>query len=87
MNAFMQQLVNHKINSLTKDELLQLARQHQITLNPDQAQKVITILRSEDINIANQEQVNRILHRLQTNIDPHVSSVVNQLLKQYGSYL
>ncbi|TWI57771.1 DUF2624 family protein [Halalkalibacter nanhaiisediminis] len=87
MNAFMQQLVNHKINSLTKDELLQLARQHQITLNLDQAQKVITILRSEDINIANQEQVNRILHRLQTNIDPYVSSVVNQLLKQFGSYL
>ncbi len=48
MNAIMQQLVNHKVNSLTKDELLQLARQYQITLTTDQAQKVITILRSED---------------------------------------
>lgn len=87
MNAIMQQLVNHKVNSLTTGELLQLAKQHQIALTNEQAKKVISILRSEEINVANQEQVNRILHRLQTEIDAHVSSVIKQLLQQFSQYL
>lgn len=87
MNAFMQQLVNNKVNSLTSTELLNLATQYNIHLSTDQANQVIAILRSEQIDVANQTQVERIIHRLQTEVDEHVSSVIQQLLQQFSQYL
>ena len=70
----MQQLVNHKVNSLTTSDLLQLAQQHQIPVTQQQAEHVLHIVHSEKINVANTEQIHRILHRLQTEVDPHVAS-------------
>ena len=87
MNAIIQQLVNQKINSLTQSDLIQLAKQYQISLSQDQAVKVISILRSETIDVSNQAQVNRLIHRLQTEVDQHVGNVVKQLLQQFGHYL
>lgn len=87
LNPFFLQIANQKINSLTKEELLSLAYQYNIYLNDSQAQKVIAILRSETIDIANKEQVDRILYRLQTEIDSYVASVIQQLLKQYAPLL
>ncbi|MCL7747221.1 DUF2624 domain-containing protein [Halalkalibacter alkaliphilus] len=87
MNGIMQQIVNNRVNSLTVNELLSLASQYNITLTRQQAEKVISILRSEHIDVANQAQVQRIIHRLQTEVDPYVSSVVQQLLQQFSQYL
>ncbi|MDT8861761.1 DUF2624 domain-containing protein [Alkalihalobacillus sp. MEB130] len=87
MNAIMQQLVNNKINSLTPGELLNLANQYNIQLTQQQAEKVISIIRSEQIDVANQAQVQRMIQRLQTEVDPYVSSVIQQLLQQFSQYL
>ncbi|WP_368504783.1 DUF2624 domain-containing protein [Alkalihalophilus sp. As8PL] len=87
MNSIMQQLVNQKVNSLTAAELMQLSSQYQIPLNQQQAEGVIDVLREEHIDVGNQAQVNRILQRLQTDVDPHVSTIVSQLLQQFGHFL
>ncbi len=87
MNSIVYQLVNQKVNSLTKTELMNLASQYNIPLNSSQAQKVIAILRSEKIDVSNTAQVNRIINRLKKEVDPYVSSVVNQLLNEFGHYL
>ncbi|GAE33421.1 DUF2624 family protein [Halalkalibacter akibai] len=87
MNVIMQQLVNNKVNSLTTKDLLDLATQYNIQLTANQAEKVIAILRTEQIDVANQAQVHRIIHRLQTEVDPYVSSVIQQLLQQFSQYL
>ncbi|MBP3951273.1 DUF2624 family protein [Bacillus suaedae] len=87
MNAIMQQLVNQKVNSLSSQDLLQLAAQYNISLSTKQADQVIAILRSEQINVADQAQIQRILQRLQTEVDSHVSSVIRQLLQQFSQYL
>ncbi|WP_227934954.1 DUF2624 family protein [Alkalihalobacillus deserti] len=87
MNVFMQQLVNNKVNSLTSKELLDLAAQYNIQLSPQQAKEVIAILRSEQIDVSNQAQVEKIIHRLQTEVDEYVSSVIQQLLQQFSQYL
>ncbi|GAE30699.1 DUF2624 domain-containing protein [Halalkalibacter hemicellulosilyticus] len=83
MNSIMQQLVNQKVNSITSPELVQLAKQYNVALSKSQADKVISILRSEHINVADQAQLERLLHRLQTEVDPYVTSVIQQLLKQF----
>lgn len=87
MNPLIQQMVNQKINSLTKEDLLSLSVQYQMPINEKQAEKVINILRSEKINIADEQQCKRILYRLQTEVDPYVSSLITQLLVQYTPIL
>lgn len=87
MNPLIQQIANQKLNSLTKEELLSLSVQHRIPINSEQAEKVVMILRSESIDIANKEQIERLLFRLQTEIDPYVSNVVKLLLNQYAPLL
>ncbi|WP_078428835.1 DUF2624 domain-containing protein [Alkalihalobacterium alkalinitrilicum] len=87
MNPFIQQMINHKINSLTKKELITLSHQHQMPINGGQASKVIQIIQSEPIDIGNRSQVERMIQRLQNEVDPHVSKLVNQLLNQYGHLL
>ncbi|WP_100406779.1 DUF2624 family protein [Bacillus solitudinis] len=87
MNSIMQQLINQKVNSISPQDLLSLASQHKVSITMDQANDVVAILRSEKIDIANQEQVHRLLNRLQTEIDPYVSKVVTQLLDQFSHYL
>lgn len=87
MNAFILQMVNQKVNNLTKDELLSLSRQHQMPINEAQAEKVISILRSEKIDVGNAAQCERLVERLQTEVDSHVSGLIKQLLDQYAPML
>ncbi|WP_026674684.1 DUF2624 family protein [Alkalihalobacterium bogoriense] len=87
MNPVIVQMINLKVNSLSKEELLSLSQQHNLPITEKQAEQVLNVLRSETINITNKQQVERMIQRLRTEVDPHVSNVVKQLLDQYGHYL
>lgn len=87
MNAFMQQLINQKINSITAPELIKQAQKNQITLTQSQAQKVVSILKTEKIDVGNADQVERILEKLQKETDSHVAGTIQQLLQQYSHLL
>ncbi|WP_059102562.1 DUF2624 domain-containing protein [Shouchella shacheensis] len=87
MNFIMQQLVNQKINSMTEPEFLQLARQHGYSLSPAQAKKVLSIIHSEKVDVGNRQQVDAIIHRLQTETDAHVAGIVQELLGQFEHLL
>lgn len=87
MNPFVQQVVNQKINSITISELLQLTKQHRISLSTKQAEKIVSIVKEQEVDVANTQQVEQLLHRLQTEVDPHVTSVIQQLMQQFSQYL
>ncbi|WP_100372414.1 DUF2624 domain-containing protein [Bacillus sp. FJAT-45037] len=87
MNSIMQQLVNQKVNTLTAGELIQLSAQYQIPLNQTQAEGVIKVLQEAPIDVGNEAQVNYVIQRLQSDVDPHVSSIIQQLLQQFGHFL
>ncbi|MDE5413923.1 DUF2624 domain-containing protein [Alkalihalobacterium chitinilyticum] len=87
LNPFFQQMINHKINSLTTKELVALSHQHQMPITAEQASKVIQVIQSEPIDVGNRTQVERMIKRLQTEVDPNVSKVISQLLNQYGHLL
>ncbi|WP_236035088.1 DUF2624 domain-containing protein [Alkalihalobacterium elongatum] len=87
MNPFFQQMINHKINSLTPKELIALSHQHQMPINEEQANKVIQVIQSEPIDVGNRSQIERMIKRLQTEVDPYVSKLISQLLNQYGHLL
>ncbi|OIJ16125.1 hypothetical protein BKP35_03875 [Anaerobacillus arseniciselenatis] len=87
MNPFIIQMVNHKLNTINKNELLQLAQQHQFNITENQAKSIITILRSETIDVTNQKQRDRLLAKLKRQVDAKTAKQVNEMLSQYDQYL
>lgn len=87
MNPFILQMVNQKLNTITKEELIQYAKQYQFTITDTQAKKIISILRSETIDVSNQSQRERILAKVKQQIDSNTERQVNQMLKQYDQFL
>lgn len=57
-------MVNHKINQIRPDELLSLAKQHQITLTPNQAQSITALLAGRNINIFDIRQRQNVLGQI-----------------------
>jgi Ca2+-binding EF-hand superfamily protein len=87
MNPFILQMVNHKLNTIKKDELIQLAKQYQFKITENQAQKIIDILRSETIDVTNLAQRERILAKVKQQVDAKTEKKMNEMLKQYDQYL
>ncbi|WP_019242592.1 MULTISPECIES: DUF2624 family protein [Bacillus] len=53
---FLESIINMKLNSIRKDELLQLARQYQVQLTPNEAEKICQTLRGKNYNLFHPEQ-------------------------------
>lgn len=87
MNPFIIQMVNHKLNTLKKDELINLAKQYNFKITDNQAQKIISILRSETIDVTNMAQRERILAKVKQQVDAKTEKQMNEMLKQYDQYL
>ena len=87
MNPFILQMVNHKLNTIQKEELMQLATQYQFKITEPQAKKIIAILRSETIDVTNLPQRERILAKIRQQVDAKTEKQMNEMLKQYDKYL
>ena len=87
MNPLVLQMVNHKLNTIKKDELIQLAKQYNFKITETQAKKIISILRSETIDVANMAQRERILAKIKQQVDAKTEKQMNAMLKQYDHYL
>lgn len=87
MNPFIHQMINYKINQLTVDELLALSAQYQFSLSRRDAQKIIKILRSETIDIANTQQRDRLIARIKKEVSPKTAQEINKLMDQFADYL
>lgn len=87
MNALVLQMVNHKLNTIKKDELIQLAKQYNFKITETQAKKIISILRSETIDVTNMAQRERILAKIKQHVDAKTEKQMNEMLKQYDHYL
>ncbi len=82
-SAFIQQIVNHKINQITPKELVQLASSQGIRISRNEAQRVIQILRNEKFNITNKKQINRLLLKIKKEVNPAAMQQVERLFSTY----
>ncbi|MFJ7363562.1 DUF2624 family protein [Peribacillus frigoritolerans] len=57
-------MVNHKINSIRPDELLSLAKQHNVALTQKQAQDITALLAGKNINIFDIRQRQNVLGQI-----------------------
>ena len=59
-----QMIVNKKVNNITPQELLNFSQQYQVSLSLDQATKITSLLRGQNINIYDDFQRGQLLNKI-----------------------
>ncbi|MGG3470022.1 DUF2624 domain-containing protein [Neobacillus pocheonensis] len=76
-------IINHKINTITADELLKYADQFNIIINRQQAAKIAAYLRGKNINIFDTVQRAQIVREIARIAGPETAREVNKLFTQF----
>ncbi|MFE8695413.1 DUF2624 domain-containing protein [Cytobacillus sp. FJAT-53684] len=76
-------IINHKISTITGDELLKYGKQFQITIKSQQANKIAAYLRGKQVNIFNDEERARVVKEIAKVAGPETARAVNKLFIQF----
>jgi len=76
-------IINHKINTITADELVKYANQFNITVSRQQAKKIAEYLRGKNINIFDSTQRTHLVKQIAKAAGPETAREVNNLLIQF----
>lgn len=76
-------IINHKINTITSEELLKYAEQFQVKINRDQAKKIAAYLRSEKVNIFDDQARATLVREIAKIAGPETAKEVNRLFIQF----
>ncbi|MBU8879410.1 DUF2624 domain-containing protein [Bacillus sp. FJAT-29790] len=75
-------IINHKINNITTDELLKYGDQFQISITRQQAKKIVDYLRGKQVNIFNDSERTKIVKEIARIAGPETAREVNRLFTQ-----
>lgn len=78
----LQNVINHKINNITNDELLKYASQYNISLTSQQATSIVASVKGKNINIFNDKKRSKLVKDLARIIGPAKAKEINQLFLQ-----
>ncbi|WP_413308732.1 DUF2624 domain-containing protein [Bacillus sp. 1P10SD] len=76
-------IINHKINTITAEELVKYANQFNIKVNQQQARKIAEYLRGKNINIFDDTQRSKLVKEIARAAGPETAREVNKLLMQF----
>lgn len=82
LNSFIKQAINHKINTLTAEELIELGHKYKILITKQEASKIINILRRETVDITNEAQRKKILKQIWLEVGPDIQVKIQRLLNE-----
>jgi len=84
MNNIYQQIVNQKLKTITPDELVSYGKEYQISINRNQAQKVLTLLRNrQKVNIFDANERKALLMEIAKVTSPQVARELNRLFIKF----
>ncbi|MCR8850611.1 DUF2624 domain-containing protein [Rossellomorea sp. SC111] len=78
----LQNVINHKINNITNDELLKHAKQYNISLTSQQATSIVASVKGKNINIFDDTKRSKLVKDLAKVIGPRKAKEINQLFLQ-----
>ncbi|MCA1063421.1 DUF2624 domain-containing protein [Rossellomorea sp. AcN35-11] len=78
----LQNVINHKINNITNEELFKYAKQYNISLTSQQATSIVSTVKGKNINIFDDGQRSRLVKKLARLIGPAKAKEINQLFLQ-----
>ncbi|MDF2859391.1 MAG: hypothetical protein K0Q87_5242 [Neobacillus sp.] len=76
-------IINHKINTITGEELLKYANQFNINVNRQQANKVAQYLQGKNVNIFDARQRATLIKEIAKIAGPETAREVNKLFVQF----
>jgi hypothetical protein len=76
-------VINHKINTITTDELLKYAQQFNIKVKREQAKKIAEYLRGKQVNIFNPTERVTLIKEIAKIAGPETAKEVNKLFTQF----
>lgn len=76
-------VINHKINTITGDELFKYAQQFNIRVNKQQAHKVAQYLKGKNVNIFDDRERSALIKEIAKIAGPEVAREVNKLFVQF----
>jgi ribosomal protein L12E/L44/L45/RPP1/RPP2 len=76
-------IINHKVNTITAEELVKYANQFNIKVNQQQASKIAEYLRGKNINIFDHTQRSKLVKEIAKAAGPETAREVNKLLMQF----
>lgn len=78
----LQNVINHKINNITNEELLKYANQYNISLTSQQATSIVASVKGKNINIFDDKRRSKLVKDLARIIGPSKAKEINQLFLQ-----
>ncbi|MDT9025490.1 MULTISPECIES: DUF2624 domain-containing protein [Rossellomorea] len=78
----LQNVINHKINNITNEELLKYANQYNISLTSQQATSIVASVKGKNINIFDDKKRSKLVKDLARIIGPSKAKEINQLFLQ-----
>lgn len=76
-------IINHKINTITGDELIKYGNQFQISITKSQANKIAAYLRGKHVNIFNDTERAKLIKEIAKIAGPETAKSVNQIFIQF----
>jgi hypothetical protein len=76
-------IINHKVNTITPEELMKYANQFNISVSSQQAKKIAEYLRGKNINIFDTTQRAQLVKQIAKSAGPETAREVNKLLIQF----
>ncbi|TMU85562.1 DUF2624 domain-containing protein [Bacillus sp. BHET2] len=78
----LQNVINHKINHISNDELLKYAKQYNISLTSQETTSIVASVKGKNINIFDDAQRSRLVKNLARVIGPAKAKEINRLFLQ-----
>ena len=82
--SIFESIINHKINTITGDELLKYAKQFNISVNRPQANKIAEYLRGKNVNIFDNGQRAALIKEIAKIVGPETAREVNKLFMSFS---
>lgn len=79
----LENIINHKINTITSEELMKYANQFQIKITKGQADKIAAYLRGKHVNIFNNSERIQVIKEIARIAGLDVAREVNRLFLQF----
>ncbi|MDZ5470967.1 DUF2624 domain-containing protein (plasmid) [Bacillus sp. 31A1R] len=76
-------IINHKINTITAEELLKYAKQFQVSISRDHAKQIANYLRGKQVNIFNDSDRAKIIKEIAKIAGPNTAKEVNKIFTQF----
>lgn len=76
-------IINHKIKTITAEELLKYANQFNITLNNSKAEKVAQYLRNTQLSVFNDDERSKMIRDIARITGPQTARDINKLIIEF----